>query len=114
MGLGELMDTLKEKFGARLKEIRKSKNMTQENLAEITGMDIPNLSNIERGKKFVSSETLSKLATALNVSESELFNFGHKKSREELIDEIQKLIHSSDLSNLEFIYKTLINLNLLN
>ncbi len=108
------MDTLKEKFGARLKEIRKSKNMTQENLAEITGMDIPNLSNIERGKKFVSSETLSKLAAALNVSESELFNFGHKKSREELIDEIQKLIHSSDLSNLEFIYKTLINLNLLN
>ncbi len=108
------MDTLKEKFGARLKEIRKSKNMTQENLAEITGMDIPNLSNIERGKKFVSSETLSKLAVALNVSESELFDFGHKKSREELIDEIQKLIHSSDLSNLEFIYKTLINLNLLN
>ena len=107
------MDTLKEKFGARLKELRRSKNLTQENLAEITGMDIPNLSNIERGKKFVSSETLTKLALALEVSESELFNFGHKKSREELIEEIQKLIHSSDLSNLEFIYKTLINLNAL-
>ena len=105
------MDTLKEKFGARLKEIRRSKNLTQENLAEMTGMDIPNLSNIERGKKFVSSETLSKLALALEVSESALFDFGHKKSREELIEEIQKLIQSSDLSNLEFIYKTLINLN---
>lgn len=105
------MDTLKEKFGARLKEIRRSKNLTQENLAEMTGMDIPNLSNIERGKKFVSSETLSKLALALEVSESTLFDFGHKKSREELIEEIQKLIQSSDLSNLEFIYKTLINLN---
>ena len=105
------MDTLKEKFGARLKELRRSKNLTQENLAEITGMDIPNLSNIERGKKFVSSETLSKLALALEVSEGTLFDFGHKKSREELIKEIQKLIHSSDLSKLEFIYKTLMNLN---
>lgn len=105
------MDTLKEKFGARLKELRRSKKLTQENLAEMTGMDIPNLSNIERGKKFVSSETLSKLALALNVDESVLFDFGHKKSREELINEIQKMVYSSNLCHLEFIYKTLVNLN---
>lgn len=107
------MKTLKEKFGARLKEIRRSKNMTQENLAEITGMDIPNLSNIERGKKFVSSETLTKLASALNVCESDLFNFNHKKTREELIENINLFIQKSDIYKLEYIYKTLINLSIL-
>lgn len=104
------METLKEKFGARLKEIRRSKKMTQENLAEITGMDIPNLSNIERGKKFVSAETLSKLAFALNVSESALFDFGHKKTREELINEINSIIKNSNLNRLEYIYKILTSL----
>ena len=106
------METLKEKFGARLKEIRRSKKMTQENLAEITGMDIPNLSNIERGKKFVSAETLSKLATALNVSESTLFDFQHKKTKNELIKEINFIIENSDVEKLEYIYKTLINLSI--
>lgn len=107
------MKTLKEKFGARLKEIRRSKNMTQENLAEITGMDIPNLSNIERGKKFVSAETLTKLASALGVNESDLFNFNHKKTREELIETINLFIQKSDIYKLEYIYKTLVNLSIL-
>jgi len=107
------METLKKKFGARLKEIRRSKNMTQENLAELTGMDTPNLSNIERGKKFVSAETLSKLAKALNITESTLFDFGHKKTKEELIEEIIYIIKNSDKNKLEYMHKMLINLSML-
>jgi len=107
------METLKEKFGARLKEIRRSKNMTQENLAELTGMDIPNLSNIERGKKFVSAETLSKLAKALNITENVLFDFGHKRTKEELIKEIIYIIKNSNLNELEYIHKMIINLAIL-
>ena len=42
------MSTLKENLGKRIQEIRKSKNLTQEKLAEIIGIDTPNLSNIER------------------------------------------------------------------
>ena len=42
------MDSLKEKLGARIKEIRKSKKITQEKLAEMIDIDIPNISNIER------------------------------------------------------------------
>ena len=107
------METLKAKFGARLREIRRSKKMTQENLAEITGMDIPNLSNIERGKKFVSAETLSKLANALDVSESELFEFEHKKTKEKLINEIELIVKSSSLKKLECIYKILTSISLI-
>jgi len=104
------MDDLKTKFGQRLKEIRKSKNLTQEKLAEITDMDIPNLSNIERGKKFVSSTTLEKLAQALNVKEKDLFDFEHLQNKKELINNITLLIKESNISELEFIYKNIINL----
>jgi len=104
------MDTLKQKFGARLKEIRRSQNLTQEKLAEITDMDVPNLSNIERGKKFVSSTTLTKLANALKIKEKDLFDFEHIKTKENIIEDIITLIKSSDLNELEYIYKTIVNL----
>lgn len=104
------MDTLQKKFGARIKEIRKSKKLTQENLAEIVGMDIPNLSNIERGKKFVSAQTLSKIAKALEVSEKDLFDFKHIINKQTLVDNIIFLIKNSELSELEYIYKIIVNL----
>ncbi len=104
------MDTLQKKFGARIKEIRKSKKLTQENLAEIVGMDIPNLSNIERGKKFVSAQTLSKIAKALEVSEKDLFDFEHIINKQTLVDNIIFLIKNSELSELEYIYKIIVNL----
>ncbi len=50
----------------------------------MVGIDIPNLSNIERGKKFVSAVTLTKIAKALNVAEKELFDFEHINTRDKL------------------------------
>lgn len=61
------MKSLKQKLGARIQEIRKSKNLTQEVLAEKIDMDKPNLSNIECGKRFMTAETLEKLATSKSV-----------------------------------------------
>lgn len=49
------MSSLKEKLGARIQQIRKSKNLTQEKLAEAIGLDTPNLSNIERKEESVLS-----------------------------------------------------------
>ena len=65
---------LKEKLGRRIKEIRKARGYSQEQLAELINMDIPNLSNIERGKRFMTAETLEKIAKALDVTEKELFD----------------------------------------
>ncbi len=101
------MNLLQEKFGARIKEIRRSKNMTQEVLSEIIGIDIPNLSNIERGKKFVSAVTLSKIAKALNVSERELFDFEHINTKEKLTKKVIDLIEELSLAELEYVYKNL-------
>lgn len=99
------MDELKEKLGARIQEIRKSKKITQEKLAEMIGLDIPNISNIERGKRFVSATTLENIINALDTTPKELFNFDHIKSREELLKEINKILSLSTDKELEYYYR---------
>ena len=99
------MDYLKEKLGSRIQEIRKSKKITQEKLAEMIGLDIPNISNIERGKRFVSSTTLEKIIDALDVDAKELFDFMHLKPREELISSINNIIKSSTDKEIAFYYR---------
>ena len=66
---------LKVKFGRRLRQIRRLKNLTQEQLAEATGISVEFVSNIERGINAPSFDTLEKLADVLNVSYVDLFDF---------------------------------------
>ncbi len=102
-----MMKSLKQKLGARIQEIRKSKNLTQEVLAEKIDMDKPNLSNIECGKRFMTAETLEKLANALEVEEKELFDFGHIKNREELINLLISSINNASDNELMYLYKVI-------
>ncbi|MBD1212734.1 MAG: helix-turn-helix transcriptional regulator [Dolichospermum circinale Clear-D4] len=66
---------LKVKFGRRLRQIRRLKNLTQEQLAEATGISVEFVSNIERGINAPSFDTLEKLTEVLNVSCVDLFDF---------------------------------------
>ncbi len=104
------MANLKEKLGARIQEIRKSKGFTQEKLAELINMDIPNLSNIERGKKFMTSDTLEKIINVLEVSEKELFDFGYMISDDELREKIISEINDLPSQGLKYVYKMIVNL----
>lgn len=108
------MTNLKEKLGARIQEIRKSKGMTQEKLAELINMDTPNLSNIERGKKFMTADTLEKISNILNVPEYELFNFKHIISDDELVEKIIDEVKNLDSLKLKYIYKMITDLKLFN
>ena len=98
------MRSLKENLGARIQEIRKKKKLTQETLAELIGLDIPNISNIERGKKFVSSGTLEKIIEALDVTPKELFDFHNLKTRDELIFLINQIVNNATDRELEYFY----------
>lgn len=104
------MADIKTKLGARIKELRKSKNITQEELVEVIGSDTNNLSRIENGKKFMSAEKLVKIANALGVDIKDLFDFGHILSDDELKSEIISDINTMSTKQLKFIYKSLKNL----
>lgn len=69
------MKNIKEAFGANLRQIRKSKKITIETLAEKSGISSRLLSNIEAGDTFVSAESLCKICVALDIEPKELFDF---------------------------------------
>lgn len=66
---------IKEKFGNRLKALRKEKGLSQEELALKSGLNRPYISGIEKGKRNVSLEVMEKLAEALGVGIGELIEF---------------------------------------
>ena len=67
--------SFKKLFGAQVKLLRNFRKLTQEELSEQINIDIRQLARIEAGTSFVTSETIEKLCTALNVKYKELFNF---------------------------------------
>ncbi len=72
------MAKLKQKFGQRLREIRATRRMTQEQFAETLDISVDFLSLIERGRNAPSFETLDKMAKRLRVPVADLFTFNLK------------------------------------
>ena len=83
---------IKKEFGEKIKKIRKKRNLTQEQLAEIIEISPRNLSGIEIGQNFIKSETLEKILNALDVSLEELFSSEYFEENDVLLNEIQKNI----------------------
>ena len=62
-------------FGKRVAELRRRSNLTQQQLADKTGMSLVSIAYIETGKRWVRLTTLDKIAQALDVEMSELLRF---------------------------------------
>lgn len=60
-------------FGKRVAEVRKSKGVTQQQLAESIGMSVVAIAYIETGKRWARLGTLNKIAKHLKVNISDLF-----------------------------------------
>jgi len=99
------MKTTKELLGARIKELRKAKGLSQEKLSEKVGIDSKHLSRIEVGKSYPSLDTLEKIANALHVEIKDLFEFIHLSPSKELPDSISKLLKEADEDKLRLILK---------
>lgn len=69
------MSELKRDFGKRLRYLRRSRDITQEQLAELVGRSVNFISLVENGDTAPSFKTLERLAKALNVDVADLFRF---------------------------------------
>lgn len=63
------------KFGKRVIELRKTKGITQEELAYRCDIQRSYMGVIERGEKSVTLNTIEKIAAGLDVSIIELMSF---------------------------------------
>lgn len=106
------MSSIKQKFGKRLKELRKSRGYTQEEIAEMVNIEPPNISKIECGMHFPQPEKIEKFASALGVSVSDLFEYEHFNKKQDLINFIVAELNNFEIKKLELAYKFIYNLKL--
>jgi len=64
---------IRERFGRRLRDLRKARGMAQDKLADVLELDRTYVSGIERGKRNVSLVNLALIANRLDMSLSEMF-----------------------------------------
>jgi len=97
-------------IGQRIKEVRTDKHLTQEYLANMTGVNVSHISNIETSKVKVSLTLLVQICNALGITvdylleneyhnptsviEKELLNMikGMKKEKQETLLRIAKVL----------------------
>ena len=69
-----IMD-IREKVGKRVKELRNKLGVSQEELADMVELDRTYITSVECGRRNISVVNIEKLATALNVTLKEFFDF---------------------------------------
>ncbi|MBQ5319274.1 MAG: helix-turn-helix transcriptional regulator [Oscillospiraceae bacterium] len=68
-------EELAVKVGARIRDFRAERGLSQESLALNSGMHPAYLGKIERGEKCPTIDTLSKICSGLKIPVCELLNF---------------------------------------
>ena len=81
----------------RIKELRNRKGMSQEILAEESGLSLRTIQRIENGETEPTGDTLKRLSNALNVNPDELIDWTIKEDRDFL-----KILNLSALTFLFF------------
>ena len=85
--------TIRMVFAHNVKEYRTSLHYSQEKLAEKAGLSIQTIKDIEAGRRWISDNSLTKLAQALKIAEFQLLlpekietaQYNHKSRLKSLI-----------------------------
>ncbi len=78
--------------GQKIRSIRKTRNVSQEKLAELASLHPTYISDIENGKVNASISSYFLIAKALNMPLSELVNLPAGKADQNMENEIAELI----------------------
>lgn len=93
---------------SKLKQIREQQRLTQEELAEKSGISVRTIQRIESGS-VPKGYTLKTLATILQISENELLHVEEETSEEIINEPIEDLVIESN--NIDYQKVKLINLS---
>ena len=67
-------EQIQERFGARVRELRLARKLSQEQLAFEAGLDRTYVVSVERGRRNVSLVNIVRLAKALKTEPADLFS----------------------------------------
>lgn len=99
------MQNVTELFGARIRELRKARGMTQDQLAELLDIEQKHVSLIELGKSYPSLDRLTRIAEALQVPLPSLFDFMHMEGESERLQVIEEMLRRLEEADQRRIFK---------
>lgn len=77
----------KSALGQKIKILRNSLGLTQENFCNAINLEVSNLSNIENGKNFPSIQTIYKIITKFKIEPNDLLGIDFYNN-EEIVKEL--------------------------
>lgn len=98
------MKNINKKIGGKIRELRKERKLSIEDLADKSGLHFTYISRIELGKHSPTIEAIEKIANALDVKIGLLFE-SIETTDEKQRKEIYKILNKYSIKELEFFQK---------
>ena len=102
------MENIKFIIGQRIRNYRIQKNLSQEQLSELASFHPTYIGQLERGEKNATLESIQKVAQALDIPLSQLFEKIEEKQNEESIPlQIYDFFSSKNKKEQKYLYQIL-------
>ena len=101
------MSDIAKIIGQRIRNYRTQKGLSQEKLAELAGCHPTYIGQLERGEKNATLESVEKIASAMDISLSELFDKLGKSGGNNIAAKGYDLVASKNEAEQKQLYKML-------
>ena len=101
------MSDIAKIIGQRIRKYRTQKGLSQEKLAELAGCHPTYIGQLERGEKNATLESVEKIASAMDISLSELFDKLGKSGSNNIAAKCYDLVASKNEAEQKQLYKML-------
>ena len=101
------MSDIAKIIGQRIRNYRTQKGLSQEKLAELAGCHPTYIGQLERGEKNATLESVEKIASAMDISLSELFDKLGKSGSNNIAAKCYDLVASKNEAEQKQLYKIL-------
>jgi len=106
------MSEISKLIGQRIRNYRTQKNLSQEKLAEAAGCHPTYIGQVERGEKNATLESIEKIASALNIPLSQLFEkLGDGETADSIPLKCYKFLSAKTKTEQEHLYRMLIEMD---
>lgn len=104
------MSEIAKIIGQRVRNFRTEKGLSQEKLAEMSGCHPTYIGQVERGEKNATLESIEKIASAMNIPLSALFEKVGEDASDSYPAKCYELVASKSKSEQEHLYKMLLEI----
>lgn len=79
-----MQKTLVDSIALAIRHFRKAQNLSQEELADRSGLDRTYISGVERGVRNITLESLEQIIKSLHLTSSEFFAFATQENNNDI------------------------------